>query len=124
RAGRRKLDASSPVFTVDHGACVLCDRCIRACDDVMENHVIGRTGKGATVGIGFDLNDPMGESSCVQCGECMVSCPTTAITFKPVAQVKVSTHDRSAEILPAAELTADPIFASVPPKFLLWQQGL
>src|ERR1043166_3630222 len=85
RAGRRKFDASSPVFTVDHSACVLCDRCIRACDDVMQNHVIGRTGKGNTAGIGFDLNDPMGESTCVQCGECMVSCPTPAITFKPTA---------------------------------------
>ena len=81
-----RLDASSPVFTVDHTACILCDRCVRACDDVMENHVIGRTGKGDTAGIGFDLNEPMGESTCVQCGECMVSCPTSAITFKPVAQ--------------------------------------
>src|SRR5215210_1480417 len=43
RAGRRALDPSSPVFTVDHSACILCDRCVRACDDVMENHVIGRT---------------------------------------------------------------------------------
>ncbi len=57
RAGRRNLDTSSPVFIVDHSACVLCDRCVRACDDVMENHVIGRTGKGTTTGIGFDLND-------------------------------------------------------------------
>ena len=88
RAGRRALDASSPVFMVDHSACILCDRCVRACDDVKENNVIGRTGKGATAGIGFDLNEPMGESTCVQCGECMVSCPTTAITFKPVAKVK------------------------------------
>jgi len=122
--GRRPLDASSPVFLVDHSACILCDRCVRGCDEVMENHVIGRTGKGATAGISFDLNDPMGESSCVQCGECMVSCPTSAITFKPVAQVKVSSRDRFAEILPAAELMADPMFAGVPPKFLLWQQGL
>ena len=38
-------DASSPVFLVDHSACILCDRCVRACDDVKENHVIGRTGK-------------------------------------------------------------------------------
>jgi Fe-S-cluster-containing hydrogenase component 2 len=124
RAGRRKLDASSPVFTVDHGACVLCDRCIRACDDVMENHVIGRTGKGNTAGIGFDLNDPMGESTCVQCGECMVSCPTTAITFKPIAKVKPRRTAGRAEILSAAQLLRDPVFDGIPPKFLLWQQGL
>ena len=124
RAGRRQLDASSPVFTVDHTACVLCDRCIRACDDVMENHVIGRTGKGNTAGIGFDLNDAMGESTCVQCGECMVSCPTTAITFNPVATVQPRHIAGRAKILSAAELVRDPVFDGIPPKFLLWQQGL
>lgn len=124
RAGRRPLDTSSPTFTVDHGACILCDRCVRACDDVMENHVIGRTGKGNTAGIGFDLNEPMGESTCVQCGECMVSCPTSAITFKPVAKVAPRRRNGRAETISAAELLRDPVFAGVPPKFLLWQQGL
>lgn len=121
--GRRKHDASSPVFLVDHTACIVCERCIRACNDVKENRVIGRTGKGANAGIGFDLNDRMGDSSCVRCGECMVSCPTSAITFKPVAQVKLPIG-KSAEVMPAAQLIADPLFAGVPPKFLLWQQGL
>src|SRR3954454_3957418 len=100
-AGRREADSSSPVFLVDHSACILCDRCVRACDDVRENHVIGRTGKGATAGISFDLNLPMGESTCVKCGECMVSCPTSAITFKPVAQINIRTngHGRGHEVL-------------------------
>lgn len=123
-AGRRALDDSSPVFLVDHSACILCDRCIRACDEVKGNNVIGRTGKGAHAGIGFDLDDPMADSSCVQCGECMVSCPTSAITFKPVAQVKIADRRGASELLSAAELTRDPLFAGVPPKFLLWQQGL
>jgi len=122
--GRRGFDESSPVFQVDHSACILCDRCVRACDDVKQNHIIGRTGKGINAGISFDLNDPMADSGCVQCGECMVSCPTTAITFKPVAKVKISTLSSSSEILPAGDLLADPIFTGVPPKFLLWQQGL
>ncbi len=122
--GRRGLDNSSPVFTVDHSACILCDRCVRACDEVMENHVIGRTGKGITAGIGFDLNKPMGESTCVQCSECMVSCPTTAITFKPVAKVQHRRRSGSAEILLPRDLLRDPVFAGIPPKFLLWQQGL
>jgi Fe-S-cluster-containing hydrogenase component 2 len=123
-AGRRGFDESSPVFQVDHSACVLCDRCVRACDDVKQNHIIGRTGKGVNAGIGFDLNDPMADSGCVQCGECMVSCPTTAISFKPVARVKHSTLNSSSEVLPASDLLADPIFTGIPPKFLLWQQGL
>ena len=124
RVKPRGADASSPVFEVDHSACILCDRCIRACDDVQKNDVIGRTGKGATAGIGFDLDDPMGDSGCVQCGECMVSCPTSAILFKPGARVKISAQDRSKNFLTASELISDPLFAGVSPKFLLWQQGL
>ena len=122
--GRRGLDASSPVFLVDHSACILCDRCVRACDEVQENHVIGRTGKGVNAGISFDLNDAMGSSSCVQCGECMVSCPTSAITFKTGARINVPAGDRTKEVLSPAELISDPVFAGISPKFLLWQQGL
>src|SRR6201999_509481 len=52
------------------------------------------------------------------------SCPTSAISFKPVAQIHLKHDDRSAEIMPAVELAQDPLFAGVPPKFLFWQQGL
>jgi ferredoxin len=123
-AGRRGFDDSSPVFQVDHSACILCDRCIRACGEVKANHIIGRTGKGAVAGISFDLNDAMADSGCVQCGECMVSCPTTAISFKPVAKVKISSLQGANEPVPVGELLADPIFTGIPPKFLFWQQGL
>ncbi|MBM4075937.1 MAG: 2Fe-2S iron-sulfur cluster binding domain-containing protein, partial [Planctomycetes bacterium] len=65
----RPKDESSFVIAVDHSACILCDRCVRACTQVKQNNVIGRTGKGYTAKIGFDLDLPMGESSCVSCGE-------------------------------------------------------
>src|SRR5271154_6224206 len=80
RATRRGPDDSSMSIAVDFDACILCDRCIRGCSDIRENFVLGRMGKGATTGIAFDDNEPMGESSCVSCGECMVSCPTGALT--------------------------------------------
>ncbi len=75
-------DPSSPVITVDHNACILCDRCIRGCDDIQNNEVIGRTGKGTHAHIGFDLNLPMGKSTCVSCGECASVCPTGALFNK------------------------------------------
>jgi formate dehydrogenase major subunit len=78
------LDPSSAVIAVDHSACILCDRCIRACDDLQSNEIIGRTGKGHTARIAFDLNQPMGESNCVACGECVASCPTGALVNKPI----------------------------------------
>ena len=64
----RPTDASNPVIETHHGACILCDRCVRACDDVQGNDVIGRSGKGYETRIAFDLDAPMGESSCVSCG--------------------------------------------------------
>ncbi len=78
------FDTSSPVIAVDHSACILCDRCVRACDDIQSNEVIGRSGKGFTAQIAFDLNNPMGESTCVSCGECVSSCPTGALTPKMI----------------------------------------
>jgi formate dehydrogenase major subunit len=79
---RKPSDLSSPVIAVDHQACILCDRCIRACDDIQCNEVIGRTGKGHATRIGFDLDVPMGQSTCVACGECAACCPTGALTHK------------------------------------------
>ncbi|MCY3714642.1 MAG: formate dehydrogenase subunit alpha [Gemmatimonadetes bacterium] len=75
-------DLSSPVIAVDLNACILCDRCIRACDDVQVNDVIGRSGKGCGTRIAFDNGLPLGESSCVSCGECVATCPTGALTDK------------------------------------------
>ena len=80
----RTRDVSSPVIEVDHAACILCDRCIRACDEVQHNDVIGRTGKGYGSRISFDLDNPMGESTCVSCGECVAVCPTGALTNKQI----------------------------------------
>jgi formate dehydrogenase major subunit len=85
----RGVDSSNPVIHVDHDACILCDRCVRACDDIQGNDVIGRSGKGYTTRIAFDLDDPMGESSCVTCGECVAACPTGALTNKPIRDVPI-----------------------------------
>ena len=50
----RGQDESSLVIAVDHNACILCDRCIRGCNEVRHNEVIGRMGKGYTSRIAFD----------------------------------------------------------------------
>jgi formate dehydrogenase major subunit len=85
----RGTDTSNPVIAVDHDACILCDRCVRACDDIQGNDVIGRSGKGYATRIAFDLDDPMGESSCVTCGECVAACPTGALTNKSIRDVPI-----------------------------------
>ena len=88
-ASSRGTDVSNPVIAVDHDSCILCDRCVRACDDLQGNDVIGRSGKGHATRIAFDLDDPMGGSSCVTCGECVAACPTGALTNKPIHDVPI-----------------------------------
>ena len=85
----RGEDLSNPVIAVNHDACILCDRCVRACDDLQGNDVIGRSGKGYGTRIAFDLNDPMGASSCVTCGECVAACPTGALTNKSIRDIPI-----------------------------------
>lgn len=114
----RGQDHSSPRIDVDHDQCILCDRCVRACSDVKQNFVIGRSGKGYATHVAFDLDDPMGGSSCVSCGECMISCPTGALVFKETVVDRAQGGDR--EAVTAEDLARYPLFASVPPKFLAW----
>lgn len=114
RTTPRGKDESSAVIAVDHESCILCDRCIRGCDDIRHNWVLARRGKGYQAGIAFDNNLPMGESSCVSCGECMVSCPTGALTNKRV----VGTELGQGDVLDPAELLDLPIFENVSGTFL------
>ncbi len=114
RATPRGKDDSSAVIAVDHESCILCDRCIRGCDEIRHNWVLARRGKGYQAGIAFDNNLPMGGSSCVSCGECMVSCPTGALTNKRI----VGTELGEGDVLDPAELLHLPIFENVSGTFL------
>ena len=98
RGQGRGEDRSNPVIAVDHDACILCDRCVRACDDIQGNDVIGRSGKGYATLIAFDLNDPMGESSCVTCGECVAACPTGALTNKPINGIPIRPREELRQV--------------------------
>jgi formate dehydrogenase major subunit len=72
-------DISHPAIAVNLDACIQCTRCLRACREEQVNNVIGYAMRGAESSIVFDVQDPMGESSCVACGECVQACPTGAL---------------------------------------------
>ena len=72
-------DSSHPAIAVDLGRCIHCNLCVRACQEVQANDVIGMAHRGFESAIVFDMEDPMGDSSCVACGECVQVCPTNAL---------------------------------------------
>ena len=73
-------DLSHPAMAVHLDACIQCKRCVRACREEQVNDVIGYAFRGGHSKIVFDLDDPMGDSTCVACGECVQACPTGALT--------------------------------------------
>jgi Fe-S-cluster-containing hydrogenase component 2 len=113
-----KLDRSSRAILVDHNNCILCNRCIRSCSEVRGFHIIGQVGKGSGARIGFDLDRPMGESGCVTCGECMIHCPTGALTF-----VKPIPRSRPETTVPTRDVARHRLFEALPKNYLKWTEG-
>ncbi len=118
----RGKDDSSLSIAVDHDACIVCDRCVRGCDEIKNNFVLGRMGKGYSTGIAFDLNSPMGDSTCISCGECMVSCPTGALTNKGAVGTAIAVGP-GAQGFEAEELLQIPVFKGVSGTFLELNRG-
>jgi formate dehydrogenase major subunit len=79
---RFAVDASRGYFLMDQNRCILCRRCVRACDELVANHTLGVRQRGARTMISADLDVPFGESSCISCGTCLQVCPTGALIDK------------------------------------------
>ena len=72
-------DSSHLAMAVNLDACINCTLCVRACREVQVNDVIGMAYRGHGAKVVFDFDDPMGDSTCVACGECVQACPTGAL---------------------------------------------
>jgi formate dehydrogenase major subunit len=90
-----RQDASHAAITVNLDACIQCTRCVRACRDEQVNDVIGLAFRGDHAQIVFDMDDPMGNSTCVGCGECVQACPTGALM--PARDVALTVPDKKVE---------------------------
>jgi formate dehydrogenase major subunit len=88
-------DLSHPAIAVNLDACIQCTRCLRACRDEQVNDVIGLAFRGEHAKIVFDMDDPMGASTCVACGECVQACPTGALM--PARDVALAVPDKKVE---------------------------
>jgi formate dehydrogenase major subunit len=90
-------DLTHAAIAVNLDACIQCTRCVRACRDEQVNDVIGLANRGGQTKIVFDMDDPMGASTCVGCGECVQACPTGALM--PARDVALSVPDKSVKSL-------------------------
>jgi formate dehydrogenase major subunit len=88
-------DLSHPAIAVNLDACIQCTRCVRACREEQNNDVIGYSMRGSHSEIVFDIADPMGDSTCVGCGECVQACPTGALM--PSNELGLQEPDRKVE---------------------------
>ncbi len=92
---RVSADLSHPAIAVNLDACIQCTRCLRACRDEQVNDVIGLALRGDEARIVFDMDDPMGASTCVACGECVQACPTGALM--PARDAALAVPDKQVE---------------------------
>lgn len=85
------MDASHSRFVLDHNRCVLCQRCVRVCDDIEGAHTWDIAGRGVQARVITDLNQPWGDSeSCTSCGKCVNVCPTGALFEKGKSVAEMS----------------------------------
>lgn len=85
-------DVSHPSIAVNLDSCIQCNLCVRACREVQVNDVIGMAYRGEKSKIIFDFDDPMGDSTCVACGECVQACPTGALMPSSIVDNKGYGH--------------------------------
>ncbi len=94
-------DISHPAMAVNLDACIHCNLCVRACREVQVNDVIGMAFRGHGAKVVFDFDDPMGDSTCVACGECVQACPTGALMPKSIVDLTTMQgsreHDREVD---------------------------
>ncbi|HEY1448208.1 MAG TPA: formate dehydrogenase subunit alpha [Caulobacteraceae bacterium] len=86
-------DASNPYFDFDPTKCVVCSRCVRACDEVQGTFALTVAGRGFGSKIAASQDEPFLGSECVSCGACVQACPTSALQEKKVAEI--GTPDRA-----------------------------
>jgi formate dehydrogenase major subunit len=80
-------DESNPYFTFDPEQCIVCSRCVRACDEVQGTFALTVQGRGLESKIAASQDERFLDSECVSCGACVEACPTTALMEKSISRL-------------------------------------
>jgi formate dehydrogenase major subunit len=90
-AGDNHLDApkdtSNPYFSFDPAKCIVCSRCVRACDEVQGTFALTIAGRGFDSHVSAGQDQPFLESECVSCGACVQACPTATLQENTLIQL-------------------------------------
>ncbi len=119
-----KTDESNPYFSFDPSKCIVCSRCVRACEEIQGTFALTISGRGFASAVAPGPSGNFLESECVSCGACVQACPTATLEEKSV--VALGLPRRSVETTCAycgvgcsfrAELRGDEVVRMVPSKF-------
>jgi formate dehydrogenase major subunit len=87
-----KKDVSNPYFAYDPSKCIVCSRCVRACEEVQGTFALTVDGRGFASRIAASQNESFLDSECVSCGACVQACPTATLTEKSLIDMGQPDH--------------------------------
>jgi formate dehydrogenase major subunit len=79
-----EIDASNPYFSFDPSKCIVCSRCVRACDEVQGTFALTIEGRGFEAKVSASIGENFFDSECVSCGACVQACPTATLMEKSI----------------------------------------
>ncbi|MEO5325001.1 formate dehydrogenase subunit alpha [Mesorhizobium sp. CC13] len=85
-------DESNPYFTYDPAKCIVCSRCVRACEEVQGTFALTIEGRGFGSRVSAGMQEAFIDSECVSCGACVQACPTATLQEKSVIQIGQPEH--------------------------------
>jgi formate dehydrogenase major subunit len=85
-------DASNPYFTFDPAKCIVCSRCVRACEEVQGTFALTIDGRGFASHVAAGMDENFLDSECVSCGACVQACPTATLIEKSVVEMGQPEH--------------------------------
>jgi formate dehydrogenase major subunit len=87
-----KKDESNPYFTFDSSKCIVCNRCVRACEETQGTFALTISGRGFDARVSAGQDEPFMQSECVSCGACVEACPTATLQEKSVIWLGQAEH--------------------------------